>query len=191
MRGDALDYVGGKGLWHGRYEELWAILDNKYANRWNITTEAVSNFYFKPLPEDSRKAHLKWYYEMANDLRALTKLNLSVEELGTSMILQMMKADYANEVRSSLKVNAGPDNVGKAAFSLQEMTSAVNDTLAVNHDPEQFCTPRRTLTLQTAVTSSAGNPAAGASPFNSGGPRGRGSGWNGRGRSRSRGRGGG
>ena len=138
LRGDALDYVGGKGLWHGRYDELWAILDNKYANRWNITTEAVSNFYFKPLPEGSREAHIKWFYEMSNDLRALVKLNLSVEQLGTSMILQMMRADYANEVRSSLKVNAGRKGADKAAFSLNEMVSAVNDTLAVNHDPEQF-----------------------------------------------------
>merc|ERR1711891_56040 len=122
----ALEYIGGKRHWHGKYNELWAILDNKYANRWNVTTEAVSNFYFKPLPQDTRKDHLKWFYEMANDLRALVKLNLSVEQLGTSIILKMMKADYANEVRSSLKVKAGPDDAGKAAFSLQEMTSAVN-----------------------------------------------------------------
>ena len=84
---------------------------------------------------------------MANDLRALVKLNLSVEQLGTSMILQMMRAYYANEVRSSLKVNAGRKGADKAAFSLNEMVSAVNDTLAVNHDPEQFCTARSTLTL--------------------------------------------
>ena len=94
----------------------WEILD-KYANRWNVTTEAMSNFYFKPLPEESRVAHLKWFYEMENDLRALVKLNLSVEGLGTSMFLQMMEADYANEVRSSLKVNTGPGNADKAAFS--------------------------------------------------------------------------
>ena len=79
----------------------------------------MSNFYFKPLPDESRTAHLKWFYEMANDLRTLTNLNLSVEELGTSMILQMMKADYAREVRRSLKVQAGPDNAKKAAFSLK------------------------------------------------------------------------
>ena len=187
--GDALDYIGGKGQWHGKYNELWEILDDKYANRWNVTTEAVSNFYFKPLPQDTRKEHLKWYYEMANDLRALVKLNLSVEQLGTSMILQMMKADYANEVRGSLKVKAGPLDAGKAAFSLQELTSAVNDTLAVNHDPDQFCAPRSTLTLQTAVTPSASSPAAGATSFKSGGQRGRGSSWRGRGRGSFRGRG--
>ena len=191
LRGEALDYVGGKGLWHGKYEELWAILDNKYANRWNITTEAVSNFYFKTLPEGTREAHIKWFYEMANDLRALVKLNLSVEELGTSMIIQMMKADYANEVRSSLKVNAGRGGADKAAFSLNEMISAVNDTLAVNHDPEQFSTARSTLSLQTAALPSASSPAAGATSFTGGDTRGRGSGWRGRGRGRGgfRGRG--
>ena len=191
LRGDALDYVGGKGLWHGRYEELWSILDNKYANRWNITTEAVSNFYFKPLPEASREAHIRWFYEMANDLRALVKLNLSVEELGTSMIIQMMKADYANEVRSSLKVNAGRAGANKAAFSLNEMISAVNDTLVINHDPEQFSTARSTLALQTAAIPSANNPAAGATSSKGGDTRGRGSGWRGRGRGRGgfRGRG--
>ena len=189
LRGDALDYVGGRGLWHGKYEELWAILDDKYANRWNITTEAVSNFYFKPLPEGSREAHLKWFYEMANDLRALVKLNLSVEQLGTSMILQMMRADYANEVRSSLKVNAGRAGANKAAFSLTEMVSSVNDTLAVNHDPGQFCTARSTLTLQTAAFPSAGSPAAGVTSSTGDGTRGRGSSRRGRGGFRGRGRG--
>ena len=172
--GDALEYIGGRGLWHGRYEELWATLDDKYTNRWNVTREAMSNFYFKPLPDESRAAHLKWFYEMANDLRTLTKLNLSVEELGTCMILQMMKPAYAREVRSSLIVNAGPGNAKKAAFSLKEFISAVNDTLAVKHDPEQFSAPRSTLTLKTAVTTSAIDSAAGVTPFNSGGQRCRG-----------------
>ena len=189
LKGDALDYVGGRGLWHGKYEELWAILDDKYANRWNVTTEAVSNFYFKPLPEGSREAHIKWFYEMANDLRALVKLNLSVEQLGTSMILQMMRADYANEVRSSLKVNAGKAGANKAAFSLNEMVSAVNDTLAVNHDPGQFCTARSTLTLQTAAIPSASSPAAGVTSSTGDGTRGRGSSRRGRGGFRGRGRG--
>ena len=57
--GDALEYIGGRGHWHGRYEELWAILDDKYANRWNVTTEAISSFYFKQLSEESRVAYLK------------------------------------------------------------------------------------------------------------------------------------
>ena len=98
---DALQYIGV-----GDY----GMVDMKNCGQFWMT-------YFKPLPEESRVAHLKWFYEMTNALRALVKLNLSVEGLGTSMFLQMMEADYANEVRSSLKVNTGPGNADKAAFS--------------------------------------------------------------------------
>ena len=38
-----------------KYNELWAHLDHKYANRWNIASEAVQNFFFQPEPEEDRK----------------------------------------------------------------------------------------------------------------------------------------
>ena len=69
------------------------------------------------------------------------------------------------------------------------MTSAVNDTLAVNYDPEQLLIPKSTLALKTAVTTSAKGPAAGVTPSNSSGLRCRGSGRRGKGSSRGKRRG--
>ena len=53
-------------------------------------------------------------------------------------------------MRSGLRV-AHADKK-KAAFSIKELRTTVNDTIAIKHDPESFSPPKSTLTLQTAAT---------------------------------------
>ena len=87
---------------------------------------------------------------------------MTVEEIGTNLILQMLPAKYAREVRSGLRVtHAG--NKKKAAFSIKELRSVVNDTIAVKHDPESFSPPISTLNLQTAATSAEEDSDVGTS----------------------------
>ena len=185
---DAKEYVGAEGSWYNKYEELWEALDDKYSNRWNIATEAVKNFFFKQRPEDNQVAVLKWFHQQVENLRKLIKLNMSVEEIGTNLILQTLPNAYAREVRSGLRV-AHADKK-KAAFSIKELRTTVNETIAIKHDPESFSPPKSTLTLQTAATPvlagvTLGAPGSQQAPYQS---NGRGTGRTRAGRSR-RGRG--
>ena len=148
---DAKMYVGSKGSWYNKYNELWEALDDKYANRWNIATEAVRNFFFKQRPEENQEAVLNWFHQQLDNLRNVISLNMSVEEIGTNLILQTLPNDYAREVRSGLRV-AHASNKKKAAFSIKELRTVINDTIAIKHDPESFRPPKSTLSLQTAAT---------------------------------------
>ena len=77
---------------------------------------------------------------------------MTVEEIGTNLILQTLPDKYAREVRSGLRV-AHASNKKKAVFSIKELREVVNDTIAIKHDPESSSPPISTLTLQTAATS--------------------------------------
>ena len=131
--GEAKRYIGTKGNWHNDYAKLWEVLDDRYANRWNIATDSVKNFFFKPLPDGDQKDVLDWFYEQIDNLNSLNSLGLSVEEVGTSLIIQQFPEEYAKEVRNGLRVSQ--TNKSKAAFSLKELRAVVNDTIAVQHDP--------------------------------------------------------
>ena len=164
LTGDAKKYIGLNGSWFNKYDELWEVLDDKYANRWNVATEAVSNFFFKPRPEDDQESVLHWFYDQIDNLRDVTNKNMTVEEIGTNLILQMLPAKYAREVRSGLRVTQA-GNKKKAAFSIKELREVVNDTIAIKHDPESFSPPISTLNLQTAATSAEEDSDVGTSEW--------------------------
>ena len=63
---------------------------------------------------------------------------------------------------SGLRV-AHAGNKKKAAFSIKELRSVVNDTIAVKHDPESSSPPISTLNLQTAATSAEEDSDVGTS----------------------------
>ena len=148
--GEAKKYIGTKGNWHNDYAKLWEVLDDRYANRWNIATDSVKNFFFKPLPDGDQKDVLDWFYEQIDNLNSLNSLGLSVEEVGTSLIIQQFPEEYAKEVRNGLRVSQ--TNKNKAAFSIKELRAVVNDTIAVQHDPATTIPVRGTLNLHTPTT---------------------------------------
>ena len=156
---DAKRYVGSKSSWYNKYNELWEALDDKYANRWNIATEAIRNFFFEHRPEDNQEAVLNWFYQQVDNLRSVINLNMTVEEIGTNLILQTLPNAYAREVRSGLRVAHA--NKKKAAFSIKELRTTVNDTIAIKHEPESFSPPIRIMNLQTAVTPTVAGSALG------------------------------
>ena len=158
---DAKRYVGSKSSWYNKYSELWEALDDKYANRWNIATEAVRNFFYEHRPENNQEAVLNWFHQQLDHLRSVINLDMTVEEIGTNLILQTLPNDYAREVRSGLRV-ANANNKKKAAFSIKELRTVVNDTIAIKHDSESFSPPKSIMTLQTAATPTVAVSALGA-----------------------------
>ena len=111
----------------------------------------------KPLPEGDQDNILDWFYEQIDNLNSVMSLGLSVEEIGTSLILQQFPEEYAKEVRQGLRVSDAAK--AKAAFTIKELRAVVNDTIAVKHDPDKtalkstlhFQTP--TSKVETEVTS--------------------------------------
>merc|ERR1711895_8715 len=103
----------------------------------------VKNFFFKPLPEGDQKDVLDWFYEQIDNLNSLSSLGLSVEEVGTSLIIQQFPEEYAKEVRNGLRVPQ--TNKNKPAFSIKELRAVVNDIIAVQHDPATTIPVRGTL----------------------------------------------
>jgi len=183
LKGKAKRYIGTQGSWFNKYDELWAHLDNKYANRWNIATEAVQNFFFQPEPEEDRIQTVDWFYTMKHNLDSLINLGLSMEEVGVNLILQKMPEVHAKEVRQALRTaHAGKDK--KECFSMKTLTNVINDTIAV----ERLVTPQKpaqsTLNFVTQPTQPGTNttapPSSQKTYWGSG---------TGRGRARGRGRG--
>ena len=177
LKGKAQRYIGTKGSWFNKYEELWAHLDNKYSNRWNIATEAVQNFFFQPEPEEDRKQTVDWFYTMKHNLDSLINLGLTMEEVGVNLILQKMPESHAKEVRQALRTaHAGKDK--KQCFSMNTLTDVINDTIAV----ERLVTPQKpaqsTLNFMTQPTQQGTNGAVSFPSQNTGwvGGRGRGRG---------------
>ena len=60
---DAAKYVGSKGDWFDKYEELWALLDDRYANRWILASDTIRNFFGKSAQEATQSSLDKWFYE--------------------------------------------------------------------------------------------------------------------------------
>ena len=156
LKEDAQRYIGKKGSWFNKYNELWAHLDHKYANRWNIASEAVQNFFFQPEPEEDRKETVDWFYTMKNNLDSLIRLGLTMEEVGVNLILQRMPEVHAKEVRQALRTaHAGKNN--KEKFSIKTLTAVVNDTIAVERVMVPQTAAKSTLNLNIQSTPAGAN----------------------------------
>ena len=45
--GNAALYIVSKGNWFDKYEELWNVLDDRYANRWILASDTIRTFFGK------------------------------------------------------------------------------------------------------------------------------------------------
>ena len=66
IKGEAASYIGSKGKWFNNYEGLWAILDDKYANRWVLASDTIRAFFGRANPEHTQTSVDKWFYEQRN-----------------------------------------------------------------------------------------------------------------------------
>ena len=101
--GKAKEYIGKNGTWHDSWEGLWNYLDQKYANRWNLASEAVNNFLFKSRPSGDKRDTANYIYQQKNNLDQILALGLTIEEIGVNTILQNLPEEHAKEIRQALR----------------------------------------------------------------------------------------
>ncbi|CAL4128638.1 unnamed protein product [Meganyctiphanes norvegica] len=70
LRGEARRYMGTKSDYFGEYDEMWRLLDDKYANRWVLASDTIREFFGKP----PHRAHKRMSMNGSG-----TKLTLSEE----------------------------------------------------------------------------------------------------------------
>ena len=132
MPGEARTYIGTQETWHGAYDNLWAHLDQRYANRWNLCAEAVRDFFFRPPPQGDKQDSAEYIFQQKSNLDHLLSLNLTLEEIGVSTIIQSLPEDHAREIRQALRTaHAGKPE--KKHFDMKTLIQVTNDTIAVKH----------------------------------------------------------
>ena len=128
-------YVGGEGEWFNKYDELWEMLDNKYANKWLLSTDTVSTFFHKARPTSDEPDPVKnYFYDQLDNIAKIIKLGMSNEELCVNHLIHTLPPAYRKELRDGLRV-LQPSKT-KAAFSIKEVRKVFNDTIGVMVDEE-------------------------------------------------------
>ena len=151
--GKAKDYVGKNGTWHNNWPGLWNYLDQKYANRWNLASEAVSNFFFKPSPSGDKRDTANYIYQQKNNLDQILALGLTIEEIGVNTILQNLPEEHAKEIRQALRTaHAGKSE--KEHFKMKTLIQVTNDTIGIENASRtpDLTVAKSTLNLATQQT---------------------------------------
>ena len=153
LTGEAATYVGPQGTWQNQYEELWAHLDLKYANRWNLCAEAVKDFFQTPPTGTTKKESAQYIYTQKSRLDHLISLKMSLEEIGVSNILQNLPEEHAREVRQALRTAHAKEDAAKQ-FSMDTLIKVTNDTLGIEN---VTAVPSATASVSTLGLSSQVN----------------------------------
>jgi len=130
---------------------LWEVLDARYANRWILASDTIKNFFSKPHPDSNQEEVLSWLYEQFDALTSVIDLKMTVEEIGTNILIQALPDEFGREVRNGLR--AAQAGKKKATFTIKELREVVNDTIAVKDNSVTKPTTKSTLTLQTSAVS--------------------------------------
>ena len=64
MKDEAKEYIGDPTQWFDKYDELWEMLDNRYANRWVLATDTIRAFFLNPPPASELEEAKKWFFAM-------------------------------------------------------------------------------------------------------------------------------
>ena len=134
LEGPAKEYIGAADKWFGKYNELWNVLEDKYANRWNLSTDTIHKFFSNQPTDDEPEAIKKFFYEQIDNLASLIALEQSAEEIGVNHLLRSLPVYYRNILRDGLRV-VQPGKK-KAAFSVGEIRKVFNDTIGVLDEEE-------------------------------------------------------
>ena len=189
LKGEAKEYVGSQRDWINRYEELWEMLDDKYANRWVLANETINTFICKPLPGESPEEINKFFYGQIDALKSVLELKMSLEQVGVSIISQSLPEDIGKDIKQGLR-SLHP-NKKQYAFSIKDILAVYNDCMAIRSISNVSDALQSTLSMKASISqvppSSNGQdsfPDHPANPNGNSAQRGRG-----RGNSNARGRG--
>ena len=148
LKGTVKQYIGADGNWFNKYDELWEMLDNKYANKWLLSTDTVSTFFHKALPTDEPDPVKNYFYEQLDNIASIIKLGMSSEELCVNHLIQTLPPAYRKELRDGLRILQPAKT--KATFSTNEVRKVFNDTIGVIRD-EAEAPFESTIGLQVAT----------------------------------------
>ena len=129
LLGEAARYVGSKGNWFDKYDELWELLEDRYANRWILASDTIRGFFGKPTPEPTQEAVDTWFYSQMDAMQSVIDLNFSVEQLMVNIVTQSLPEEFGNVLRNGLR--ALQPGKKQAAFSQSEIRTVYNDTIAI------------------------------------------------------------
>ena len=148
LQGPPKEYIGDEGKWFGKYNELWEVLDDKYANRWLLATDTIKTFLYRPQPTSEPDQIKKYFYEQLDAIASVIKLEMTVEEVCINFLVQSLPEAYNKELRDGLRILQ--PNKAKAAFSAKEVRKVFNDTIGVIKDPKTSCN-KGTLNFQLST----------------------------------------
>ena len=125
-------YIGDQNSWFDKYDDLWDMLDAKYGNTWSLYHETHSAFFFNVLTSEELDPLKNHFYKQLDNIKRVVALNLNVEELCVSYLLESLPAAYKSILRDALR-RLQP-NRNNAAFSAAEIRKVFNDTIGVMND---------------------------------------------------------
>ena len=152
MRSEAKQYIGDSTQWFDKYEELWEMLDIKYANRWVLATDTIRAFFLKAPPPSELEEVKKWFFDMQQALNKVIALGMSVEEIGINFVIECLPDEYQTELRNGLRtLHPGQKT---ATFSKKTVQEVFNDTIGVRKETPSNSHLKGTLSL---LAQTAGN----------------------------------
>ena len=131
--GEASQYIGSKGNWFDKYDALWAVLDDRYANRWILTSDTIRTFFGRANPEATQTSVDKWFYDQIDSMGSVLDLGLTSEQIMVNIMTQSLPEEYGSELRQGLRGLHPGQN--RSAFTKAELRAVYNDTIAVKNLP--------------------------------------------------------
>ena len=125
-------YLGDENEWFNKYDELWEMLDSKYANDWTVNNETVSAFFHYVLSSEEPEQVQNMFYKQLDNIKKILSLGLSVEEILVGHLIDSLPIAYKTRLKDALRMML--PNRDKACFSSAEVRKVFNDTIAVIHD---------------------------------------------------------
>ena len=149
LRGEARRYMGTKSDYFGEYDEMWRLLDDKYANRWVLASDTIREFFGKPPPQGTQEDVNEWFWDQIDSFRGVLNLGMTLEQVGVNILTQSLPIEFGARLRDGLR-QRDPGNK-TFAFSLDQIRSVYNDTVSIKNASGATEPLGGTLSFHTAV----------------------------------------
>ena len=123
-------YAGESESWQGKYEELWAHLNSRFANRWTVAAETIKATIMSPPPEeDNWEKMVEYIDDQLDRMKSLNALSLTNEQLATNVLLMKLPEEFSNAIRNGLRIARKNKGNEDFKFTPEEFRDVMNDTV--------------------------------------------------------------
>ena len=129
LEGSAKKYIGCRGGWQGKYQELWEKLDSRYANRWTMAAETIKCSIMSTPPEDDWQKMIEYIDDQLDCIRSISFLDLTPEQLAVNVLLMKLPEDFANAIRNGIRIKRKDQGLQDFKFSPTDFRDVLNDTV--------------------------------------------------------------